>query len=82
MRYSAGSTGNVKPAALIYGPATHYSGAGPVAVDLRGNVFVASGYPDHVLEFSASSVGNVAPVAEISGPDTQLRDPVAIAIGP
>jgi hypothetical protein len=82
MRYPAGSTGNVKPAALVFGPATHYSGIGPVAVDSNDNVLVASRNPDHVLEFAPSAAGNIAPIAEISGSDTRLQDIVAIAVGP
>jgi hypothetical protein len=82
MRYRPGATGNVRPDALIFGPATHYS-IGPIAIDRHGDVFVAVSYPSaRVLEFRGSSNGNAAPLAEIAGSDTHLESPNGIAIGP
>ena len=82
MKYPAGSAGNVKPTNLIYGPATHYSGLGAVAVDASGNVYVASGYPGSVVEYSSDATGNASPISVLSGSDTGLEAPVGIALGP
>ncbi len=69
IEYSAGSDGNVAPLATISGPKTGLdNSADPmsVAVDSRGNIYVAGTSNGAVTEYPAGSNGNVAPIATIS----------------
>ncbi len=79
--YAAGSHGNASPLAIISGSNTGLNQPEGIAVDSRGNIYVADLYGlGGVLVYSAGSTGNVAPVAVISGSNTGLNFPVGIGV--
>ncbi|HUO05001.1 MAG TPA: NHL repeat-containing protein [Candidatus Binataceae bacterium] len=87
--YKLSDNGNVAPQLHITGTSTKlYFGAalpnveaGAVALDSRGNIYVASYGNSSVVEYSPNPAdGNLAPTAEISGANTGLSGPTAIAL--
>jgi sugar lactone lactonase YvrE len=81
--YPAGSTGNARPSATIGGSNTglefSFNSAG-IALDSRGNIYVANGMSNTVTVYQAGSNGNAAPSATISGINTDLNMPGGIAL--
>jgi len=85
--YSAGSTGDAAPIAMIETPAGLIAPQG-VVLDSTDVIFAT--YEPHVcpdlsecgslLVFPAGSNGNVAPMDSVQGPDTQLSSPIGIAL--
>ena len=80
--FAAASTGASAPAQLIAGAATGLSVPVGVALDSKGNVWVANSGNNSVTEYAVGSTGNVAPIATISGALTTLSGPTGIALDP
>jgi hypothetical protein len=74
--FPPGSDGDVRPSAAINGAVTGIDWPASVALDQRGNIYVANagrpGFPANIGVFSAGSSGNVPPIATISGSNTGL----------
>jgi len=74
--FPGGSDGNVTPSVVIGGTRTGIDWPAGVALDARGNIYVADagryGSPASIRVYSAGSNGNVPPIATISGSDTGL----------
>lgn len=68
--YPSGSSGDVKPIAVISGPCTGIRALLSLAVDSKGNLYVANG--NSIVVFPPHSSGNVKPNAVIAGPSTGL----------
>jgi hypothetical protein len=71
------ANGNVKPSVVISGTQTGIDWPAGVALDSRGNIYVANagryGSPPSIRAYSAGSNGNVPPIATISGSNTGLN---------
>ncbi|MFZ0677653.1 NHL repeat-containing protein [Candidatus Binatus sp.] len=81
--YPPGSNGNVRPSVTIGGSQTRIQNPYGVAVDSKGNLYVAESATrdmGRVLVFPPGSKGNVKPSFVIEGPDTAQFDPIAIAL--
>ncbi len=78
--YAAGSDGNVKPIAVIAGPWTGIQDPISIAVDSKGNLFVANGGNRGIVVFPPRSSGNVPPSVVIAGPRTGLAHVKSIAL--
>jgi tripartite motif-containing protein 71 len=84
------STGalNEAPIAAISGSSTGLSDPRGIAVDSKGNIYVADGgnynasppIPASVFVYAAGSSGNVAPMATISGSKSGLSTPYGIVL--
>lgn len=79
--FPAGSEGNVRPSAIISGARTGLDSPAGVALDPRGNIYVANAgrygvgrydFPASIRLYSTGSNGNVPPIATISGSNTGL----------
>ncbi len=77
--YPGGTSGNVKPVAVIGGPCTRIKSPLSLAVDSKGNLYVANGGSEIVV-FPPHRSGNVKPSAVIVGPSTGLTGAVSIAL--
>ena len=80
--FSAHANGAAVPKRTISGTNTHLDGAGILAIDAAGNMYVPNGAGGTILEFSSTANGNVAPIANISGGNTGIGLPQGVAIGP
>ncbi|HUO06367.1 MAG TPA: choice-of-anchor D domain-containing protein [Candidatus Binataceae bacterium] len=83
--YPAGSNGNMAPSATISGSTTGMDQPSGIALDEKGNIYVANtggGESHHgsVTVYRGGSSGDAAPIANISGTATGLRDPEGLAI--
>jgi DNA-binding beta-propeller fold protein YncE len=85
--YAAGATDNAVPAATIAGLATYLSDPSGIALDPRGDIYVAN--DKSITVYAAGSKGNVPPMATISGELTELFAGVfigkrswSLAVGP
>jgi sugar lactone lactonase YvrE len=86
--YPAGSKGNAKPIATIAGHDTGLRDPYGVAVDAKGNIYVANvanfesgpSGSGSITIYRSGSNGNVKPIGTIAGPDTGLHDPVGVAV--
>jgi DNA-binding beta-propeller fold protein YncE len=76
--WSAGSNGNVKPAATIAGSATQLNAPAGIAFGIGGNIFVTNGIGS-VTVYARNARGNAAPLRTIAGSATGLALPRAIA---
>jgi hypothetical protein len=77
--YPSGSSGNVKPIAMISGPCTRIQSPLSLAIDSKGNFYVANGSSEIVV-FPPRSNGNIKPIAVIAGPSTGLTEVKSIAL--
>ncbi len=77
--FGATQFGNVQPIRLITGQGTNLNLPVGIAVDARGNVYVANVGSASIEEFSPSSG---TPIRTIAGQATGLDQPVAIALDP
>jgi hypothetical protein len=86
--YTAGSSGNVAPIAVIAGNHTRIENPHAVAVDSSGKIYVTDSgdeeietkSPPRVMVYSAGSKGNVSPITTISGERTDLWFPYGVAL--
>jgi hypothetical protein len=92
--YPAGSDGNAKPSAVIYGPDTNLASPSAIAVDHRGDIYVTNegraeceryfgcypAGPGSITVYAPGSSGNAKLIATISGADTGLGSPYAITV--
>lgn len=86
--YPGGSKGNAQPSARIAGHDTGLSDPYGVAVDAKGNIYVANvtnfeggaSGSGSITIYRSGSNGNVKPIGTIAGPDTGLHDPVGVAV--
>jgi sugar lactone lactonase YvrE len=76
--YSAASTGNASPIAVIEGSKTGLDYPGGVAVDAGGKIYVTNG---GISVFSGDSKGNVKPITKITSNNTGLTQPYGVAVG-
>ena len=77
--YSADSTGNASPLAIIEGSNTGLDYPGGVAVDAGGKIYVTM--DGRIPVFSAGSNGNVKPITTITSENTGLTQPYGVALG-
>ena len=71
MCIAAGSTGNVKPTAVISGPNTGIENLEGIAVDSKGSIYVTNNAGSaSILVFPAGSSGDVRPTAVIGSSKT------------
>src|SRR4029077_5918275 len=78
--FAPDSSGDAPPVRVISGSTTMLGSAGQLAIDRGGNIFVASGGKNALVEFSATAAGNAPPILVIAGPSTQLGSPSGIAV--
>lgn len=82
--YAPGSSGDAKPIEDISGPLTSILNPEGIAVDSKGDVFVATDRGDAgggaILMFAVGKRGNVRPSAVVTGPHTRLGGIAAIAL--
>jgi len=86
--YTAGSSGNVAPIAVIAGNHTRIENPHAVALDSSGKIYVTDSgdeeietkSPPRVMVYSAGSKGNVSPTSTISGERTDLWFPYGITL--
>ncbi len=75
--YPTGASGNVAPISEVAPTLCAPEG---VAVNSKGNIYVANTGTNTVTVYPAGSNGNVAPIATIGGSNTGLSDPQGIAL--
>jgi hypothetical protein len=80
VEFAADSANDSPPLAVISGSNTMLSQSGQLSLDGGGNIFVASGGKNALLEFTAGSTGNAAPGSSITGSATLLGTPTGLAI--
>ena len=81
--HRAGATGNEAPLRTIKGSLTRLNGPGGLAVDRRGNVYVANRWgtgPGSVTVYGPRADGDMRPLRMIAGPATGLRAPAALTL--
>ncbi len=92
--YRAGSDGNAKPSAVIRGLDTGLASPSAIAVDHRGDIYVANlgpmkcrpycscvpSGPGSITVYAPGSNGDVRPITTISGAQTKLGLPYGIAL--
>ena len=77
--YPAGSTGNVKPIAVISGPNTGIDNLEGIAVDSKGSIYVTNNAGSgSILVFPAGSSGDVRPTAVIGPSKTNSVGALAL----
>jgi hypothetical protein len=77
--YDPGTRGGTQPARVISGSRTGLNAVTDLAVDSRGDLYVAQ--HDRVTTFDASAAGDEAPKRVLAGPETELEYVRRIAIG-
>lgn len=85
--YPTNATGNASPMQIISGSNTELDRPTGIAVDGKGNMYVANsaGGPrglGFVAVYAAGATGNVPPIRTIGGPKTGLHSPYGIALDP
>jgi sugar lactone lactonase YvrE len=80
--FAAGSNGNAAPIRTIAGSKAQLGYQNQLAVDRKGEIYVANESADAVLVFRRGANGNVAPLRVLSGPNTRIVEPDGMAIGP
>jgi hypothetical protein len=76
--FAPGASGNAIPIRRIVGPATGLVQPESVALDSRGDLFVADGGNTFVLEFAPGANGNVTPISKLFAPNTFVPSGVAV----
>ena len=77
--FESGSTGNIAPTATISGGDTFLNGPRGIALDGKGNIYIAN-FNSSVTVYPAKSAGDALPSAIISGSNTGLTTPNSIAL--
>jgi sugar lactone lactonase YvrE len=78
--YAACANGDVTPIGTIGGSKTGLSQPDGIALDARGNIYVANALSGSVTVYRTGSRGNVMPIATIIGAKTKLSGVVGIAL--
>jgi sugar lactone lactonase YvrE len=78
--YAGGSSGNAAPVGVIGGSKTGLTDVFGIALDSKGNIYVANEAPDSIRIFAAGSNGNISPTAVISGSNTGLNFPAGVFV--
>jgi hypothetical protein len=78
--YAAGANGDAAPARTLEGAKTQLDYPDGIALDAKGNLYVANHQSNSVTVYAARSHGNVAPMRVISGGETMLVEPVGLAV--
>ncbi len=78
--FAPGASGDVAPSTVIVGGATGLSTPEGVALDARGNIYVANLGNNTVTVYAANASGDAVPIRTIGGALTGLDQPVGIAI--
>lgn len=78
--YTADSNGDAAPIAMISGPHTGLVDPTGIALDSRGNIYVANWRAGSVTIYPSGANGDAAPIATIRGPNTGLTIPTGIAL--
>ncbi len=78
--YAKGATGNAAPVRAILGPRTRLDFPSAVAVDARGNRYVANRAIDSITIYSSNARGDAAPLRTIAGMRTGLKLPTGLAL--
>jgi len=78
--YAAAASGSSVPTNTVTGAGL--STPVGIAVDSKGNVYVANNGNNSVSIFAANSNGNVAPTSTISGSSTGLANPTGLTVDP
>lgn len=66
LEFAPGSNGDAAPSAVISGSATGLNAPSGIAIDSRGNIYVADVLSDSVLVYASGSSGNVRPKQTIA----------------
>ncbi|MGA9273680.1 MAG: NHL repeat-containing protein [Candidatus Cybelea sp.] len=77
--FARDAKGNISPVGEISGSKTLLSFPTGLAMDSRGNIYVAN-LTNAITVYAAGAEGNVAPSRTITGPKTRLNSPAGIAI--
>jgi hypothetical protein len=78
--YAKGAIGDVAPVRSIVGPRTGLRFPSAVAVDARGNRYVANRAANSVTVYSSNARGDAAPLRTIVGARTGLNLPTGLAL--
>ncbi|MGC1380451.1 MAG: NHL repeat-containing protein [Candidatus Baltobacteraceae bacterium] len=78
--YAKGAIGDVAPVRIIVGPRTGLRFPSAVAVDARGNQYVANRAANSVTVYSSNAQGDAAPLRTIVGARTHLNLPTGLAL--
>ncbi len=78
--FAPGASGDVAPSTVIVGAATGLSTPEGVALDVRGNIYVANLGNNTVTVYAANASGDATPIRTIGGALTGLDQPVGIAV--
>ncbi len=78
--YAKGAIGNAAPVRAILGPRTQLRFPSAIAVDARGNRYVADRAANSIAIFSGNARGNAAPLRTIAGARTRLKLPTGLAL--
>jgi hypothetical protein len=78
--YAKGAIGDVAPTRTIAGPHTGLRFPSAVAIDARGNRYVANRAANSVTVYNANARGDVAPLRTIAGARTGLKLPTGLAL--
>lgn len=77
--FGRNANGNVSPAGEISGSQTMLDQPSGLAMDSRGNVYVAN-YNNSITVYAAGAEGNVAPIRTIAGDKTKLTGPGGLVV--
>jgi len=79
--YAPDADGNAAPIRMIMGPHTRLTRPIGLAVDARGEVYVANGYDQGIVAFEAGAAGDAAPRPRARGLTADATSPSGIALG-
>lgn len=78
--YAKGAIGNIAPVVTVAGPGTGLQFPSAIAVDVRGDRYVANRAANSITVYSSSARGNTAPLRTIAGARTGLNLPTGLAL--
>ncbi len=78
--YPALRSGNVPPSAVITGSQTQLTEVNGIAVNARGEIYVADSDTDEIVGFRRGATGDAAPNVVIAGSNTLLQAPVGLSL--
>jgi sugar lactone lactonase YvrE len=78
--YAPGTSGNAAPTATIVGTLTGLNRPAGLALDQRGNLYVANSGGNSITVYALGANGNASPTMTIAGSNTGLNGPTGIAL--